>query len=255
LTADGSLAASDAGETLEILREQRRAWERRPLVRRLYNGWFAEIESRLAAVPGPTIELGAGCGALKDYMPTVVATDVVETPWVDRVVDAQRLPFDDQSVANLVMVDVLHHVARPAPALQEAQRVLAPGGRVIMLEPYCSPVSLLVYRFLHHETADTHADPERPFPQSGPNPMDANIALPTLLFWRRDEVLRAWTPGLRLVERQRLAWLVYPLSGGFSKPPVLPDAVARPALAIERVLAPLLAPLAAFRCLIVLERA
>lgn len=232
---------------------QRRAWETRPLLRRVYTGWFREIQQRLSSVPGPTVELGAGCGAFKEFMPDVVATDVVESPWADRVADAEELPFDDASVANIAMVDVLHHVPRPASVLQEAERVLSPAGRVIMLEPYCAPLSTLAWRHLHHEELDLQADLERSDPQSSDDPFDSNTALPTLLFWRHPAVVTRWAPDLHVVERRRLAWLVYPLSGGFSKRQLLPTALAGPALTCERALASLLVPLLAFRCLVVLE--
>jgi len=47
----------------------------------------------------------------------VVATDVQSAPWLDCVADAQRLPFADGCAANIVMVDVLHHLALPALVL------------------------------------------------------------------------------------------------------------------------------------------
>ena len=217
-------------------------------------GWFERIADRLSAVDGPTVELGAGSGGFKDFLPSVVATDIVETAWTDRVADAERLPFEDGSVANVVMVDVLHHLPDPAVALAEMGRALAPGGRVVMVEPYCSPVSGLFYRHLHHEGADPHADLEGPAAQSSRDPFDANNALPTLLFWKQPQLVEQWAPSLRITERERFGWLVYPLSGGFTKPQLVPGALLGPALAVERALAPLLARVLAFRCLVVLER-
>ena len=125
--------------TLEI---QREAWERRPLVRELYEGWYRRIAGELAPGGAPTVEIGCGIGTLKESIPEVIATDVVETPWTDQVVDASSLTYGDAELSNLVMVDVLHHLSEPIRFLNEARRVLAPGGRVVMVEPYCSPVAL-----------------------------------------------------------------------------------------------------------------
>jgi SAM-dependent methyltransferase len=148
------------------------------------------------------------------------------------------------------MLDVYHHLRRPAAFLDEARRALAPGGRVVMLEPYCSPLSSLAYR-LHHERLELDADG---FAESdSTDPLDANLAQTTLAFYRqRDEYRRRW-PELPLVEERLLSLLVYPLSGGFTRRPLLPAGLYRPLSALERVLSPLL-PLAAFRCLVVLER-
>jgi hypothetical protein len=65
--------------------------------------------------------------------------------------------------------------------------------------------------------------------------------------------MQARWPELKVAERRRLALLLYPLSGGFTKRPVLPRLLWRPVEVIERVLAGL-APLLAFRCLVVLRR-
>jgi len=234
------------------LRELRAAWERRPLIRRLYAQWFELVEHALSRVEGPTVELGSGFGALKDALPQVLTTDVEPTPWAEQVVDAEQLPFDDRSVANLVLVDVFHHLASPARFLDEATRVLAPGGRVVVLDPYISPVSRLAYSF-HHERVDLQADAFASDDRVAGAPMASNQGRATLAFFRgADELARRW-PALRIVERRRLSLLVYPLSGGFRQRPLLPVRLARPAELLERALAPA-ARLLAFRCLVVLER-
>lgn len=240
-------------EWRETLQAQRDAWSRRPLLRALYTGWFRLIERELSPLDGPTVELGSGIGSFKEFRPATIATDVADTPWSDEVVDAEALPYDDGCVANLVMLDVLHHLRHPSRFLAEAERVLRPGGRVVVCEPYCSPVSTVAYKALHHEPIDLDTDPLGDQAQSSERPFDSNQALPTLLFWRHADRLAARHPALVLTRRRRLALLLYPLSGGFSRPTLVPRVLWRPLAAVERLLSPL-APLLAFRCLVTLER-
>jgi SAM-dependent methyltransferase len=235
------------------LADQEAAWRARPLVRRLYDEWFDLIVAHLAVVDGATVELGSGFAPLKARLPDLVATDVEPTPWADEVADAHDLPYADGSLANLVAVDVLHHLADPPRFFDEARRVLRPGGRVVAVEPYTSPLSGLAYRLFHHEHTDAHVDPFRRDARVAADPLEGNQALPTLLFFRHAEEFRRRWPELRIVERQRFAFLLYPLSGGFSRRPLVPRALYRPLDALETMLTPA-APLLAFRCLVVLER-
>ncbi len=238
---------------MEELRQHEAAWAAKGLLRRVYRDWYDEIAARLSPEPGSTVELGSGIGRFREACPSAVLTDVVPTPYADLVVDAEALPFEDGSVANLVLLDVFHHLARPARLLDEAARVLVSGGRVVMLEPYCSPFSTIAYRHVHHEDVDIEADPFTDAPQLAASPWTANLAGPTLAFFRREEELRARWPELALAERRRLTLFVYVLSGGYSRRPLAPGFLYRPLSALERLLSPLL-PLAAFRCLVVLER-
>jgi SAM-dependent methyltransferase len=240
-------------ELEHALQEQERAWNERPLLRALYRDWFRLVASGLSSVPGLAVELGAGIGKLRESAPDVVPTDVAPTRWAGAVVDAEDLPYRDGEVANLVLVDVFHHVARPARFLDEAVRVLARGGRVVILDPYCSPLSTVAYRRFHHERTDLDAEPFEEDRAVADDPLASNQARATLVFFRaRDEFERRW-PELRIVERRRLALVAYPLSGGFSRRPLVPSALARPLLALERALRTL-ARLGAFRCFVVLER-
>ena len=101
----------------------RLTWEQKPLLRRIYNDIYDRIAA--ACVRGTTLEIGGGIGQFKSRFPDVIATDIQSAPWLDLVTDAQKLPFAAGSVANIVMVDVLHHIEFPLLFLQEAERVLA----------------------------------------------------------------------------------------------------------------------------------
>jgi SAM-dependent methyltransferase len=239
---------------VDELRAQEAAWEARPLVRRLYHSWYELIVERLSAVEGPTIELGSGISRFKEHYPDAIASDVEPTPWTDRVVDAERLPFEDGSVANLVLIDVFHHLARPSRFLDSAVQALAPGGRLVILDPYCSPASYFAYRRFHHERTDLDVDAFADDEHAAAAPMQSNQARATLVFFRRLAEFRRRWPELTVVERRLLALLVYPLSGGFTKRPFLPTSLYGPLSAVERALLPILGRAGAFRCLVVVER-
>lgn len=238
---------------VDELRGQEASWNGRPLVRDLYEAWFEQICESLSAVDGRSIELGAGIGTLQETCPRVEPTDVTPTPWVNEVVDAEELPFADGALANLVLVDVFHHLARPARFLDEAARTLAVGGRVIVLDPYCSLVSTPAFKRFHHERTDLSADSFGDDASIAATPLSSNQARATLAFFQHAGQLMARWPMFDVVERRRLALLAYPLSGGFTGRPLVPAVVGRGLARLERALG-FLAPLLAFRCLVVLER-
>lgn len=236
----------------EILRQHQAVWQSKPILRLLYTEWYREIVSWLQ--PGQTLEVGGGTGNLKEFAPTVVCTDIVKLPWLDAVADAQQLPFVSDSLANIVLFDTLHHLENVRCFFDEALRVLQPGGRVIIMDPYISVCSWPVYHFLHPEPVDFRQDPLTLSPmQPGRKPFDANQAISTILFERSSRRFHELYPSLKKLQHHRLAFFAYPLSGGFDHSSLLPVFLVRPVLALERVLR-LLNRFLAFRVLVVLEK-
>lgn len=235
----------------ELLRQHKIIWEKKPILRELYTRWYSEMAAQLA--PGSILELGGGSGNFKEFAPNVVSTDIVPLPWIDVVADAQDLPFEDRSFDNFVLFDVLHHIENPCLFFDEALRVLRPKGRIIMMEPYISPLSWWVYNFLHPEPVNFKQDPLALVPpSSNRQPFDANQAFATILFERRLADFKRKYPQLKLRHYRRLSFFAYPLSGGFDKPSLLPLMLLKYLLALEDFLS-FLSPFLAFRVLIVLE--
>ena len=149
-----------------------------------------------AAALGPRVELGSGPGFAREFIPELELTDVVRAPWHDREVSADALPFGDASLGALVLFDVLHHLPAPARFFAEAVRVLRPGGRVVLCEPYVSPLSYPVYKLSHDEPLDLRVDPLADAAADGArDPFDSNQAIPTLLFGRARARVRGGVPG------------------------------------------------------------
>ena len=65
---------------------------------------------------------------------------------------ADRLPFADASFRSILIRDLLHHMEDPRAVLEEAMRVLAPGGRFWLLEPNArNPIIRLQIRLVEAE--------------------------------------------------------------------------------------------------------
>lgn len=78
-------------------------------------------------------ELGAGAVGI-DPDPTMLDVARARFPGIDvRVADAASLPFDDAGVRGYRADKVYHVLPDPGAALAEARRVLAPGGRIVLV--------------------------------------------------------------------------------------------------------------------------
>jgi SAM-dependent methyltransferase len=239
----------------EVLAERARVWRQRPLTRDVYRRYFEMMRDRMAT-GGRSVELGGGSGMSREFLADTWVSDLVKTRFVDFAADAARLPLRAAEADNLLMIDLIHHLPRPARLFDEAVRVLRPGGRMILVEPYISPASRLIFRLGHPEPVDLRADPlpadDGPV-FSATGAFASNQAIPSLLFGRDRDRFERRFPALRPVERRLFSVFVYPLSGGFSGPCLIPRFAHRMAWSVEGVLLPL-RRLLAFRILVVLER-
>ena len=237
----------------DVLQDYRTVWDRKPVLRLVYGDFYDRIVAACAS--GMTIEIGGGIGNLKQRLSNVVATDIQFGSWLDCVADAHYLPFATGVAANIVMVDVLHHIEFPTVFFREAERVLRRGGRLIMVEPAITWGSTLFYRLLHQEPVRTSADPfieGVPDPQR--DPYDSNQAIPTLLVTRDRERFHRLFPNLKISRVDWFSLTVYPLSGGFKSWSLVPEMLASPMLRAERAIEPFLGRFAAFRMMLVIEK-
>ena len=251
------LTDEQRARTLARFEAHRRAWDENAALRALYADWYGRIAAALPpAALGPRVELGSGPGFARTFIPDLQLTDIVQAPWHDREVSAEALPFAEGSLGALVLFDVLHHLPQPRRFFHEAVRVLVPGGRIVMCEPYVSPLSYPVYKLFHEEPLDLSVDPLAPAEVvEGRDPFDSNQAIPSLLFGRHAARFAAELPQLRLIRLERLSGLSYPASGGFSRGPLLPQGLWSALHRLESRLPPAAFRVLGFRLLAVVERA
>ena len=241
----------------EVLLRHRRVWDEKPVLRRIYNEEFFGRMLSFQKPGGLSVEVGAGPGFFKNLFPAVISTDLIQSEWLDAVADAQRLPFQSSSVSNVFGLDVLHHLAWPMKFLQEAQRILSPCGRLILIEPWVTPFSYLIYRYLHQEGCDLSAQPwdfDHGQPDRGKKALEGNPAIPYLLFAPRYRSRTLAFFSFSLLTAEPFCLFAYLLSGGFKPFNLLPELLYPLVSGFERATSPLWRRAAALRILLVLEK-
>lgn len=193
----------------------------KPFLKRIYTDWYNEILREAATTPeGIKLEIGSGGGFIKDLDSSVITSDILELPNVDKVFNAEKMPFEDSQLSAIMMVNVFHHIPNVRNFLTEASRVLKKGGKIIMIEPANSLLSRFIYKNFHHELFDEKRD--WTFPESGPL-SGSNQALPYIVFKRdKNEFARSF-PNLSVDKFYLHTAYRYILSGGVSRNQLVPD--------------------------------
>ena len=91
--------------------KHREIWRRKPILRTIYGDYYRRILGH--CTKGSIVEIGSGTGNFKDYCPQAISTDIQAVNWIDLVLEAHQLPFGNQVIDNIVMIDTLHHLQVP----------------------------------------------------------------------------------------------------------------------------------------------
>jgi SAM-dependent methyltransferase len=246
--------------SLATLHEHRRLWAEKPVLREIYAEWFEAI---LAQLPdrGRVAEIGAGPGFLAEHVSRTrpalrwTSSDLLCAPWNDLGADAERLPLRTATLDGVAGLDFLHHLARPAAFFVEAGRVLVRGGVLAAVEPWVTPVSYPVYRFLHQEGCRLGLDPWNPFPPAAgrrKQAFDGDAAVVYRLVRNTPE--QRWRAfGFEPPRTAVLNGFAYLLSLGFRRASLLPRRAIPALLGLDRGLR-WAAPWLGFRVLVVWRR-
>jgi SAM-dependent methyltransferase len=201
-------------------------WNNKPILRKIYHHFYTIIAAQLTDKnESDIVELGSGIGNLKSVIPQAICTDLFANPWIDQVENAYKLSFKDNSLSNIIMFDVFHHIGYPGDVLQEMHRTLKSGGRLIIFEPGMSLLGFLVYGLFHHEPVKRFSKINWNRPQ--------HIAISDLGYYaaqgnasrifRNQKYLNLLSENWNLVTVKRFSEISYVLSGGYSKKQMFPD--------------------------------
>lgn len=93
-------------------------------------------------IQNPAIDIGGGrlrgCFRYGEVRPKII--DIVDGPHVDLVADAHDLPLKDASIRTVILNNTLEHVANPFQVISEVNRVMKPGGVLLVAIPFLRPI-------------------------------------------------------------------------------------------------------------------
>ncbi|PJE51036.1 MAG: hypothetical protein COV29_02055 [Candidatus Yanofskybacteria bacterium CG10_big_fil_rev_8_21_14_0_10_36_16] len=109
------------------------------------NPYIVSIRKNIFAnwAEGKCIEVGAGTGEISRFLSQkykVVATDIspqmvseIKKRGIEAYVcDAEKLPFPNESFDTVISAEVIFYLDNPEKFISEANRVLKPGGRLLI---------------------------------------------------------------------------------------------------------------------------
>lgn len=108
-----------------------------------------QLLTEVLELPAPVLETGAlqiesqeSYADMRPYFSgrRYIGSDMRAGPGVDLLADAHRLPLRDGSAGTVLLLDTLEHVQSPFVAVQEAARVLKPGGVVALVSVMNFPI-------------------------------------------------------------------------------------------------------------------
>jgi SAM-dependent methyltransferase len=225
---------------------------RKKFLKNLYIEWYRMLLQEVQDENGKIVEIGSGGGFLKNLDPRVITSDILPFPHCDLTFSGEQMPFTNSELSAILMIDVLHHIPDSCKFFLEAQRVLKPGGKIVMIEPANTPFSRFMFQKFHHENFDPESA-NWEFPTSGPL-SGANGALPWIIFDRDYEKFKSEFPKLQLESIKLHTPFTYLVSGGLTFKSLLPGWMYRPFRWFEKAMSPLNKSIAMFQRIVVVKK-
>lgn len=86
------------------------------------------------------LDIGSGGSSYDRFFPNRLSVDFDSDRNPDIVADAHELPFEDSEFEIVLCTEVLEHLIDPRKAIREFNRVLKPGGKIILTTRFIYPI-------------------------------------------------------------------------------------------------------------------
>ena len=132
--------------------KNRKIYQNKDLIKIIYNNYYKNIKKNIYLSDKKKIlELGSGGGNIKKVIKECITSDQFKNKNIDRIENIYKINFKKDSISNIILIDVFHHLQFPSLALKEIHKVLIKNGRIIMIEPAMGLIPRIVYKIFHYE--------------------------------------------------------------------------------------------------------
>jgi len=132
--------------------KNRKTYQNKDLIKIIYNNYYKKIKENIyTSNKKKILELGSGGGNIKKVIQNCITSDQFKNENIDRIENIYNINFKKNSISNIILIDVFHHLQFPGLALKEIHRVLIKNGRIIMVEPAMGFIPRTIYKIFHYE--------------------------------------------------------------------------------------------------------
>lgn len=212
--------------SLERIEVHRMVLDTKPLLKKVFmeiHQLFQYLDEKFLTGNGLRLEVGAGVTPMRDSYSDVLATDIVQSNYLDLVIDAENIPYKNSSIRTIFAQNCFHHLPNPRKFFQELSRVLSSGGGAIILEPYYGLFASFLYKRLFTTEGFDKGYPCWEVPINGPM-NGANQALSYIVFVRDAKIFEKEFPDLEIIYQKPCNnYLMYLVSGGLNFAQITPN--------------------------------
>jgi SAM-dependent methyltransferase len=224
-----------------------------------YYSWLYSLITNELDKPSSYLEIGAGAGISRLFLGEfdVLRTDFL--PWqegnVIGAIDAQNLPYEEDSFDGVIGVDMIHHVEKPALLLNETIRVTKPGGVLVFIEPYVSIISYPVYKIFHPErvTVPNGFDPNKTWVSDSASDGDQSVSQRIFCTKSGKEFLVSKFEKKVSIEVDYLSPIAFYLTRGLNNPSTLPAWLIKAFVKVDSLIPRFIRKFTASRMIVVMR--
>ena len=242
----------------KIYFKNRKIYQNKDLIKIIYNNYYKTIKKNIyISNKNKILEIGSGGGNIKKIIKQCITSDQFindNNDNIDRIENIYKINFKKNSISNIILIDVFHHLQFPGLALQEIHRVLIKNGRIIMMEPAMGFIPRIVYKIFHYEPNGFNLKinwNDTPKRISSLNQYFAAQSLPWRAFFLKEINLRSKYKIKLIKPFSDFAFL---LSGGYSYKAFYPKFLYPFIKLIDKILTNISIKIFSARMLIVLEK-
>lgn len=211
----------------EMIAVHSRILSEKPMMKKVFSEFYDKcisLDKKYFGVSaGKRVEIGAGVSFFKKKYPEILSTDIKKAENLDMVVDAQAMPFENNSIRGIYGINCFHHFPDPDKFFHELERVLERGCGCVLIDPYYGFTARRFYKKIFD--SETFDMTQKEWKNDALGFMNgANQALSYIVFKRDQELFEKRYPGLEIVLQRPLNnYLRYLFSGGLNFRQVFPS--------------------------------
>jgi len=220
-----------------------------------YEKFYNIIKKNLSNKNGIILEIGSNGPYIKKKIKKCITSNYYLSNKIDKKLNIYNLKIKNESLSNLVMIDVFHHLRFPGYALNQIKKKLKINGKIIMIEPAMGLIPRMIYHFFHPEPNGMNLDVKW---YKKPKKIDLfknNYFAAQGLSWRAFYRKELKLPNNLIVEKikpfSHFAWIA---SGGYSFPSLYPIFLYKFVSKIDNILTVISSELFSAKMLIVLKK-